>query len=92
MEITSSEWEKYEVVLTSPKEEEKASLRIFLKSEGSVDLEHISLFPTDTWKARENGLRRDLVEALDELNPGLFRFPGGCIVEGTDLETRYDWM
>lgn len=91
LEITSSEWEKYEVVLTSPKEEEKASLRIFLKSEGSVDLEHISLFPTDTWKARENGLRRDLVEALDELNPGLFRFPGGCIVEGTDLETRYDW-
>ena len=91
LEITSNEWKKHEVVLTSPKEEEKASLRIFLTSEGSLDLEHISLFPTDTWKGRENGLRRDLVEALDELNPGLFRFPGGCIVEGTDLETRYDW-
>lgn len=91
LEITSSEWKKYEVVLTSPKEEEKASLRIYLSSEGPLDLEHISLFPTDTWKERENGLRRDLVEALDELNPGLFRFPGGCIVEGTDLETRYDW-
>ncbi len=89
--INSREWKRYEVTLTAPKEEEKASLRIFLASAGPVDLEHISLFPKDTWKGRENGLRRDLVEALDELNPGLFRFPGGCIVEGTDLETRYDW-
>lgn len=91
LEITSGEWKKYEVVLTSPKEEPKATLRIFLVTEGPLDLEHISLFPTDTWKGRENGLRKDLVEALDELNPGLFRFPGGCIIEGTDLETRYDW-
>lgn len=89
--INSREWKRYEVTLTAPKEEEKASLRIFLVSVGPVDLEHISLFPKDTWKGRENGLRRDLVEALDELNPGLFRFPGGCIVEGTDLATRYDW-
>lgn len=89
--IDSKEWKKYEIVLTASKEEPKASLRIFLTSEGPVDMEHISLFPTDTWKGRENGLRRDLVEALDELNPGVFRFPGGCIVEGTDLETRYNW-
>lgn len=25
------------------------------------------------------------------LHPGIFRFPGGCIVEGTDLQTRYQW-
>lgn len=91
VEITSGEWEKYEVILTVPKEEPKAILRIFLTSEGPLDLEHISLFPTDTWKGRENGLRKDLAGALDELNPGLFRFPGGCIIEGTDLETCYDW-
>lgn len=89
--IDSREWKKYEIDLTSPKEEARASVRIFLTSAGPVDLEHISLFPTDTWKGRENGLRRDLAEALNDLNPGLFRFPGGCIVEGTDLETRYDW-
>ena len=39
----------------------------------------------------ENGLRKDLAQALYDLQPGLFRFPGGCIVEGTDLETRYSW-
>ena len=31
------------------------------------------------------------VTTLEELHPGVFRFPGGCIVEGTDLETRYQW-
>ena len=54
-------------------------------------MEHVSLFPADTYKGRSNGLRADLAQALEDLNPGIFRFPGGCIVEGTDLQTRYDW-
>ena len=52
---------------------------------------HISLFPVNTYKNRENGMRRDLAQALEDLHPGIFRFPGGCIVEGTDLATRYQW-
>ena len=28
---------------------------------------------------------------MADIHPGVFRFPGGCIVEGTDLATRYDW-
>ena len=89
--INSKEWKKYEVILTSPVTFEKAHLRIFLTTLGTLDLEHVSLFPTDTWKGRENGLRKDLVQALVDTKPGVFRFPGGCIVEGTDLATRYNW-
>jgi alpha-L-arabinofuranosidase len=89
--VDSKEWKKYELILESKTTEPKAELRIFLKSNESVDLEHISLFPTDTWNGHENGLRKDLVQALANIKPGVFRFPGGCIVEGTDLETRYDW-
>jgi len=91
IEIDSKEWKLYEVVLKSPLTEPKAHLRIFLTSKDAVDLEHISLFPVDTWKGAKNGLRKDLVEALADIKPGVFRFPGGCIVEGTDLDTRYDW-
>lgn len=91
IEITSAEWKKYEVILIPEMTEPKASLRIFLRGDKAVDLEHISLFPVDTWKGRENGLRRDIAQALADLNPGVFRFPGGCIVEGTELENRYDW-
>lgn len=89
--VNSKEWKKYQVVLKSTTLEPKARLRIFLSSKGSMDLEHVSVFPVDTWKGRENGLRKDLAQALYDLKPGVFRFPGGCIVEGTDLETRYQW-
>lgn len=91
LEIGSKEWKKYQVILKPGVTDPKATLRIFLASGGTVDLEHISLFPVDTWKGHENGLRKDLAQALADLKPGVFRFPGGCIVEGTDLETRYDW-
>ena len=89
--INSKEWKKYEIILTPGETQAKAHLRIFLASPGNVDLEHVSLFPVDTWKGRENGLRKDLVQALVDTKPGVFRFPGGCIVEGTDLATRYNW-
>ena len=59
--------------------------------EGDHRREHVSLFPVKTWKGRENGMRQDLAQALNDMKPGVFRFPGGCIVEGTDLETRYQW-
>jgi len=89
--VDSKEWKKYQVVLKAGKTEAKARLRIFLTSKNAVDMDHVSLFPVDTWKGRENGLRKDLAQALYDLHPGVFRFPGGCIVEGTDLQTRYEW-
>ncbi len=90
--IDSKEWKKYEVTLTPKVTDPKARLRIFLTTpDVTVDLEHVSLFPVDTWKGHQNGMRKDIATALAELKPGVFRFPGGCIVEGTDLETRYQW-
>lgn len=85
--INGTQWQKYTVSLTSKKTVEKGLMRIFLESEDGVDLDHVSLFPEDNW----HGLRADLVKDLEDLNPGIFRFPGGCIVEGTDLTTRYQW-
>lgn len=89
--IDSKAWKKYQLKLKPGKTDSKSILRIFLASKGTVDLEHISLFPVDTWNGHENGLRKDLAQALADIKPGVFRFPGGCIVEGTDLNTRYDW-
>ncbi len=91
LKVGSGEWKKYELTLKATKTEPKAQLRIFLSSRNPVCLEHISLFPKDTYKGRENGLRRDLAQALADVKPGVFRFPGGCIVEGTTLDTRYQW-
>ena len=91
IDITSDKWKKYEVTIKAPKTHNRANLRIFLDGGNSVALEHISLFPVNTFKNRENGLRRDLAQALADQHPGILRFPGGCIVEGVDLKTRYQW-
>jgi alpha-L-arabinofuranosidase len=92
LKIDSKEWKRYQVVLKSTRRTDNGFLRVLLdKKSAVVDLEHISLFPIDTWKGREGGLRKDLAQSLYDLKPGVFRFPGGCIVEGVDLDTRYQW-
>lgn len=91
LKVSGNEWKKYELVLKPTKTVQKANLRLLLKGKNSVALEHVSLFPKYTFKDRDNGMRRDLAQALYDLHPGVFRFPGGCIVEGSSLEQRYQW-
>lgn len=90
--VTGNKWEKYTLILKANYTDAHSRLRVLLPDKGtSVDMDHISLFPVDTWKNRENGLRADLAQAIYDLNPGVFRFPGGCIIEGNSLATRYQW-
>ena len=88
LEVAGNDWKKYTVELKSTKTDTHGLLRIFLESKDGLDMDHLSLFPNDAWKGL---LRADLVKDLKDLKPGVFRFPGGCIVEGTDLESRYQW-
>ena len=85
--VSSGDWQKYTASLEPKVTDGKALMRVFLETAEGVDMDHVSLFPSDNW----HGLRADLVKDLEDLHPGIFRFPGGCIVEGTDLETRYQW-
>ncbi len=84
-------WTRRSVTLRATATEARARLRVLLDGPGAVDLDMVSLFPKKTWKNRPNGLRADLVQWLADLKPGFFRFPGGCIVEGRYLSTRYQW-
>lgn len=89
--VDSKEWKEYKATIKSGKTDFYAKFRLNTRNEGTIDIDHISLFPEKTWKNRENGLRLDIAQALADLNPKLFRFPGGCIIEGNTLDTRYDW-
>jgi alpha-L-arabinofuranosidase len=51
----------------------------------------VSLSPEHTWRNRAGGLRADMVQLLADLKPGFLRFPGGCIVDGSELDYRYQW-
>ena len=93
IDVDSKEWKKYTVQLRPGAGCAKGVLRLFLvhPDRHFVDVEHVSMFPATTWKGRDNGLRADLAQALCDLRPGVFRFPGGCIVEGTEIPDRYRW-
>ncbi|AMR31299.1 alpha-L-arabinofuranosidase [Mucilaginibacter sp. PAMC 26640] len=87
----SAAWKKYNVKFVATATANKASLYVWLKGKGAIELDMISLFPQHTWKNRPAGLRADLVQKLADMKPGFLRFPGGCIVEGRDLANRYQW-
>jgi alpha-N-arabinofuranosidase len=87
----SEKWKDYEAVIIAKTTESKAMLKITFEGSGVIEMDMISLFPEDTWMGRPKGMRKDLVQLLANLNPGFLRFPGGCIVEGRTLETRYQW-
>jgi alpha-L-arabinofuranosidase len=91
LQVAGPGWTKCKAVLQPTETDPKARLYVLIEGKGIVDLDMISLFPRDTWKGRPGGLRADLVQMLADLRPGFLRFPGGCIVEGSDLSKRYQW-
>lgn len=90
-EGVKGEWEKRTALIKATETVYDAALHITLSQDGEIDLDMCSLFPKNTFKNRENGLRADMAQALADVKPGFLRFPGGCIVEGNGLENRYRW-
>ena len=87
----TGDWQKYSATLHPKETSAKSWLAVLVDGKGTLDLDFISLFPQNTWKNRTGGLRADMVQALADMHPGFLRFPGGCIVEGSVLERRYQW-
>ncbi|MGA1976292.1 MAG: alpha-L-arabinofuranosidase C-terminal domain-containing protein [Bacteroidales bacterium] len=84
-------WQRIQSSIIASRTEQWAQLQLLFSGKGSIDIDMISLFPSDTWKGRPGGLRKDLVQMIADLKPGFIRFPGGCIVEGRNIENRYQW-
>jgi alpha-N-arabinofuranosidase len=89
--LTTS-WARYRATITATETSAtRTRFRVLAGGPGVVDVDMVSVFPADTWQGRENGLRKDLVQLLKDMKPGFLRFPGGCIVEGRFLDSRYQW-
>ncbi len=94
--VSSDKWTKYTLTLTSGKTDNSASLAITSDEPCKVCLDFVSLMPYDTYKGRENGMRKDLAVMLEELKPRFMRFPGGCLVHdgslnACDRNSMYRW-
>src|SRR5262245_5320038 len=87
----STGWKRVTSSLRPTQTAAKAKLNVLVEGRGAIDVDLFSLYPKETWKNRPNGLRADLAQLLADMKPGFLRFPGGCIVEGRHLETRYQW-
>jgi len=85
------EWKKLEGIITSDRTADDARLVITADGEGDLYLDMVSLFPQDTFAGRKNGMRKDLGQALKDLDPKFLRFPGGCIAHGDGLDNVYRW-
>ncbi len=92
----TSEWTKYELCFEPDTEDFEARLCITAKGEGRIYLDFISLFPSDTFQNKKNGMRSDIASLIADMKPKFMRFPGGCLVHdgslnSEDRDSMYRW-
>lgn len=89
IKLDDTNWKKYSTKLKANSATDKAILSLYTRTEGSYDIDMISLFPETN--VNSYGLREDLVTKLKDLNPKFLRFPGGCVIEGHTKGQMYNW-
>jgi alpha-L-arabinofuranosidase len=94
--VTGS-WAKYTTTLSVPKGVARSLSNRFVISTSDPSaagstlwFDIVSLFPP-TFDGVSNGLRVDLMQKLGALHPGFFRVPGGNYLEGSTIDTRFEW-
>lgn len=86
-----SEWQKSAVMLKAKQSVSEARLVLEIPADTRCDIDMVSLFPSNTFNNRKNGLRKDLAQVLADLKPRFVRFPGGCVAHGDGIDNIYDW-
>ena len=81
-------WRRYQFTLKSKVALDRGDFAVTLVKSGTVHFDFFSMIPEN---AVLGVFRRDLVSYMKELQPAFLRFPGGCVVEGNNLENRYLW-
>lgn len=81
-------WVKYQKTLTA---EETGTQGLYFEIAASgactLSLDGVKLETKDATL----GIKNYVYEAIEELSPKFIRFPGGCVIEGVDEGTAYDW-
>lgn len=88
IKVEAGDWKVYTADVMSTKKVKDATFEVTTLQEGITCFDFFSMKPQD---AVMGVFRKDLAELLKEIKPDFLRFPGGCVVEGSTLESRYDW-
>lgn len=86
-------WKKFTGKLSAQRSVD-SRLVIAGTANGTFYLDFVTLVPeaSQLWQAGKAGhFRKDMLEALEKLNPKFMRFPGGCASEGSNYWGQYFW-
>ncbi|HEY6900959.1 MAG TPA: alpha-L-arabinofuranosidase C-terminal domain-containing protein, partial [Puia sp.] len=89
--VSGSSWKKYSCKLKATAGDMKGKFVFTFGGTGTIYFDFVSLFPEKTFKNRPNGMRADLAQYLADLHPAFIRWPGGCFVEGINIESAPNW-
>lgn len=89
--IAGNTWKKYTCDLVARTGDQKGKFAMRFGNTGTIWFDFVSLFPAKTFKNRPNGLRADLAQYLADLKPAFIRWPGGCFVEGINIQSAPNW-
>jgi len=78
----SGTWRKVSITMTSRGETGRAVFELSATGTGSLWADELSLMPTDN----QNGWRRDVLDVVKAVRPGVIRFGGSCVDPG-----HYRW-
>ncbi len=82
------EWVKYSTELTALDSADKnIYLEITFDEVGVVHLDGMAFETLDSTV----GIKNYFYNAINDLNPSFIRFPGGCVIEGKNMDGAYDW-
>ena len=86
-------WKKYTGVLKAENARDSRMV-VMADASGEFYLDFATLMPeaSELWMEGKAGpFRKDLMQALADLNPTFMRFPGGCASEGTNYFGQVFW-
>lgn len=87
----NNNWTRIKATLVAKNTASNCHIQIMPQVKGLVAMDMISLFPQNTFKGHENGLRADLAGTIADIHPRFIRFPGGCVAHGNGLGNIYQW-
>ncbi|MBQ4556501.1 MAG: hypothetical protein IJA60_02500 [Clostridia bacterium] len=86
----TSEWTKYSLTLTPSEYAAQGQMVLYCEGDtGTVHIDAVSLMPETVYGA--SGLRVDMAESIEAMNPTFLRFPGGCYIEGKNFSQSFYW-
>jgi len=91
LQDVGGDWRKYTCSFIPDASDSNGRLAFYLSTSDTVWFDVVSMFPRNTFKNRNNGLRSDAVQLLTGMKPSFVRFPGGAIVGGLNLDNRIQW-